>query len=137
MKDLQIARHKFGVHKAGAKVRNIEMNLSFEQWYSWWMNNGIDKNIPNSSLNGDQPCMCRKNDIGPYSLDNIYYATRKQNASDNRKYKKYNSGTSCFKIIKTPDGIFESRKAAAEYYKVKPEAISARVHRNPELYSYI
>lgn len=136
MKDLKVARHRYGVHKAGSKARNIDFNLTFEEWYSWWIENGVDKNIPNSSLSGDQPCMSRNGDTGPYSLDNIYYSTRRENVIYSRKNRYYNNGTSKCKKIKTPLGIFESRKRASEILKVSPGRVSHLVKTKPEEYYY-
>lgn len=39
--------------------------------------------------------------------------------------------------IQTPDGVFESRKAAADFYKIDPTAINRRMKKNPENYYYI
>jgi hypothetical protein len=40
------------------------------------------------------------------------------------------------KQIKTPDGIFESRLAAAKHYKVSAPAIGKRMLQNPSEYYY-
>lgn len=39
--------------------------------------------------------------------------------------------------IQTPDGIFPSRKAAAEFYKIDPTAINRRIKSHPDQYYYI
>lgn len=38
--------------------------------------------------------------------------------------------------IMTPDGEFESRKAAAEFYKIDPTQINARIKKWPDKYYY-
>ena len=130
------AEHKFNIQKAGAKVRNIAWDLTFKEWNTWWLQQGIDKNNPNSSFDGDQPCMCRIGDSGAYSLDNIYCATRRQNAIDNRKNKKYVTRSGHFKKIKTPEGLFKSRQEAADHFGVAAVTISSWVKRYPNNYSY-
>jgi hypothetical protein len=41
------------------------------------------------------------------------------------------------KKIQTPDGIFESRKLAAEFYKIDPSQINSRIKKWPDQYFYI
>lgn len=41
------------------------------------------------------------------------------------------------KPIQTPDGRFDNRKKAAEFYKVKPAAISYRIKTRPKEYFYV
>jgi len=65
--------------KAAAK-RGIPFNLTFEEWYNWYLSHGVDKNIP-QKMNRNAWCMCRKNDEGPYELGNIYLDTNSNNVS--------------------------------------------------------
>ncbi len=65
----------------GCRHRGIGFRLTLEQWYGWWLINGIDKNVKHSH-DGDSLCMCRVKDKGDYSIGNIYCATRKQNTID-------------------------------------------------------
>jgi hypothetical protein len=39
--------------------------------------------------------------------------------------------------IQTPDGVFPSRKAAAEFYKIHPTAVNRRIKSHPDQYYYI
>jgi hypothetical protein len=67
-------------HKFNANKRGIKFNLTFDQWYDWWLNHGIDKNLPTANRNKrDELCMCRNLDSGPYELGNIYCDTRENN----------------------------------------------------------
>lgn len=134
---IKLAKQRFQTHRSNAKtVRKIEFNLTFTEWYDWWLSHGVDKNIDTRS----DLCMCRFNDEGPYALDNIYLGTRSQNIADsfknNRHENKRTDYTGNHKPLKTPDGIFNSRKEAARYYNVSPEALNYRVKTNPN-YSYI
>lgn len=54
--------------------RNIEWDLTFEQWLNWWGEDIIDRGSGKGKLN-----MCRFNDTGPYSLENIYKGTHEDN----------------------------------------------------------
>jgi hypothetical protein len=129
-----------------SKQRNIEFNLTFTEWYNWWLSNGIDKNIEsNHSM-----CMCRKGDVGPYSLDNIYFATRATNTSHARQNKprsqkgelnpmfgrcaEFNTNS---RKIQTPFGTFASLNSAAEFLQISGEGVRGRIKRKPQEYSYI
>jgi len=78
------ARRKYSLHKAQAKYRGIPFLLSFEEWYDWWLQNGVDKQLDTSYKKGDpnRLCMCRFKDQGAYELANIYLATHHQNLLD-------------------------------------------------------
>lgn len=63
--------------KADAKCRGIEFLFTFEEWKSWWLQTG------KWELRGRKAgCfqMCRKNDVGPYSLANVYCDTIEANS---------------------------------------------------------
>jgi hypothetical protein len=68
--------------RAETNKRNISFEITFSEWYYWWLENGVDKNIDSAH----DLCMCRNNDTGPYRLDNIYFATRSQNVKDSLKW---------------------------------------------------
>lgn len=84
------ARLRFARHRAQAKYRNIEFDFDFASWYQWWLDNGIDRNQPDPfdpdrtepERNKMRLCMCRYNDTGPYTRDNVYLATHVQNTRD-------------------------------------------------------
>lgn len=56
--------------------------------------------------------------------------------SEEHKRKLREIGATNRKMISTPDGIFESRDAAAKFYKIKPESMGGRIKRNPDKYRY-
>lgn len=136
------AKNRFQCHRYRAKKRGIGFELTFEQWYQWWLDHGIDKNYPPETHNlGHGPdflCMCRYNDIGPYALNNIYCATDKQNAYD-RNVNKPMLGplNPQAKPIRTPDGMFDTLTEAAKHYNVKVQAIYMRLRRNKKDYQYV
>lgn len=85
---LNLAKWKFAKHRAQSRFRNIEFKFSFEDWYAWWLNHGVDKNINIAWTGPERPCMCRIGDSGPYELNNVYFATNSQNAHDGNKNGK-------------------------------------------------
>lgn len=80
--------------QGSAKKYNIPFNLTFEDYYQLFLDAGVDKNIPQKN-NGQAKCLCRYNDIGPYSVDNCYIATASQNHIDAHENKTFG-----FKISK-------------------------------------
>lgn len=70
---LSLARLKYARHKALAKFRNIAFNFTFEEWYDWWLSNGVDKNVKQQyRTDRDRKCMCRYGDVGAYEASNVY-----------------------------------------------------------------
>jgi hypothetical protein len=84
------ARQRFYDQKGRAGFRNIKWELTFDEWYKWWLDHGIDKDIP-TQHNKNQKCMCRFKDEGPYSLSNIYCGTRSENTRERNKTRPNNS----------------------------------------------
>lgn len=124
------AKQKYRDQRRDAVKRNISFDLTFNDWYHWWLDKGIDKNADtNHSL-----CMCRFNDAGSYSLNNIYLATRSQNTKDAWQHRNHSFK---FKRIQTPAGVFESRKAAAAFYNVDPSYVSKYVKLEGNSFYYI
>lgn len=67
----------YNSQKCAAKKRGIEFLLTFDEWLNWWIQTG------KLELRGKtKGCyqMCRVNDVGPYSLDNIYCDTVEANS---------------------------------------------------------
>jgi hypothetical protein len=63
--------------KADAKRRGIEFLFTFEEWKSWWLETG------KWEMRGKRAgCyqMCRKNDVGPYAVENVYCDTVEANS---------------------------------------------------------
>ena len=77
------ARLKYNRHKNQSKYRGIDFCFSFEQWYDWWLKHGVDKNTDTfSKQDKNRLCMCRYNDEGAYSIDNVFCDTHVKNAQD-------------------------------------------------------
>lgn len=131
---LQYAKYRYREHKKGAGYRNIPFKLTFEEWYSWWLAHGVDRNIPRAN-NGNTLCMCRYNDTGAYELGNIYCASKQQNTQDAHKNNRFIKGHR--KKISTPFGIFESKASAAKALNVHTTTISTRLVKQPNDYFYL
>lgn len=74
------AKVRFGQQMHAAKTRGISWDLTFEQWLEWW---GSDLEKRGSCPESLQ--MCRKGDVGSYSLGNIYKGTRDENFKTGHK----------------------------------------------------
>lgn len=88
---LSLARLKYFRHKAQAKFRSIPFLFDFDEWYAWWLNEGVDKNDPDTTKHSawDRLCMCRYNDQGAYELNNVYCAPSAQNSHDQHRFHDY------------------------------------------------
>ena len=72
---------KYNSQRHAAIRRGISWELTFEDWLKWWKDTG---HYHNRGRKGEEYCMCRNGDEGPYSLSNIYCATNNQNTIDAR-----------------------------------------------------
>lgn len=136
---MTLAKKRYQYQMYAAKKRNISFELTFDEWYNWWLSNGVDKNATPLSINRqqkDELCMCRKDDKGSYTLSNIYCATRSQNTLDGIKAGGIKIPGHNKKIIVTPIGKFESLTAAAKAYNRDVTTIGYRLKRYPKEYYY-
>jgi hypothetical protein len=131
------AKCKYSAHRSSANKRNIPFNLTFDEWYNWWLAHGEDKNLSQPSRNGNTLCMCRKNDIGPYALSNIYCDTIRNNTKTYHQHTTQYTPTHPGKRIKTPLGIFDSALQAALAHGKNANWIAYRLRKHPVDYYYI
>ena len=120
------ARHLYSAQKSTALLRNIPFQLTFEEWYDWWLNNGIDKDQVFGRQTKNTLCMCRYNDQGPYSLSNIYCDTMANNSSDARKFNP-KKGKIPTKRCHTPLGDFDSCISAANALNISASCLDYRL----------
>jgi hypothetical protein len=76
-------RGRYAQHRANAKNRGVEWQLTFEDWWAVWEPHW-DQRGPHA--NG--AIMCRIQEPGPYSPDNVRIGTKSQNTQqwwDNRR----------------------------------------------------
>jgi len=131
------AKGKYQGHQWNAKRRNIVFNMTFDEWYAWWLAQGIDKNISQGPKGPTTLCMCRYNDTGPYQIGNIYCDTISGNVKSQRQNRISNPPKKKGKKIMTPDGLFPTRKDAALFYNIKATSLGDRMKRYPNLYYYL
>lgn len=96
-----LAKKRFSRHRSQAKFRNIDFDFSFEEWYEWWLNHGVDKNVEVKWQGDKRLCMCRYGDKGGYEPSNVYCGTHAENASEahlGRRKKSYRYGEKLFNI---------------------------------------
>jgi hypothetical protein len=63
--------------KSDAKRRGIQFEFTFDEWKTWWLETGKwDKRGRKAGCFQ----MCRTNDVGPYSLTNVYCDTIEANS---------------------------------------------------------
>jgi hypothetical protein len=63
-------------------MRGIDWQLTFEQWFGWWLESG---HYHERGRLKDQYVMARFGDTGPYSLDNIMCIPNKENVYNHVK----------------------------------------------------
>src|SRR5438105_1485912 len=66
-------------HRCNAKVRGVPWEMSLVQWWTVWQQSGLWEK---RGRGGNYYCMCRKGDIGPYAIGNVFIAEFRQNSSD-------------------------------------------------------
>jgi hypothetical protein len=74
--DLKIAKQKYGVQKAKAKMRNVPFLITFEEWCDVWKASG---KWEQRGCGKGKYVMSRKGDQGPYSVNNIIIQTHADN----------------------------------------------------------
>lgn len=87
----RLAIWKYQKHKAQSKFRKIDFNLTFDEWYNWWLSHGVDKRLDIKWPPKARPCMCRIGDAGAYELGNIYFDTHNKNVKHLHENGKNNS----------------------------------------------
>jgi len=71
-------RNKYHAQKCGARIRGIDFNLTFDQWWDWWQQT---RKYPQRGKGKGKYVMARFGDIGPYELGNIYCCTHGENVT--------------------------------------------------------
>jgi len=77
-----LTKGHFGYQRRSAKQRNIDFELTYEEWLEIWMSSGF------AHLRGKGTgtyCMARHNDIGPYAVGNVSIISFEQNVIDGNK----------------------------------------------------
>jgi len=84
--EIEDAYKKWGLQRGQAIYkRNIEWDLTFDQWITWWLNTG---HFSERGVGKGKYCMSRIGDKGGYTLDNIFCQTFVQNFLDGTRGKQ-------------------------------------------------
>lgn len=105
IRDLKRPTRAFSQQRQNAATRGIGWELKLWEWWSIWQQSGKWT----QRGRGQGYMMCRKGDIGPYAIDNVFIATGCENSSEQkrkksglprgvRKNKKY-AGYTAFRMI--------------------------------------
>jgi hypothetical protein len=73
---------KFHGQRNNAERRGIEFKFTFNQWIKWWTFHLGPNWLSKRGRNGNQYCMARKGDKGPYAWRNVQCITHSQNMTE-------------------------------------------------------
>ena len=82
---IKLAKRRFNDQRHSSRSRldankqPIEWQLTFEQWYEIWLASGV---YDQRGRGKGKYCMSRKNDIGPYSVDNVEIKLHTENQKE-------------------------------------------------------
>ena len=114
----------YWTQKHHAKDRGIEWQFTYDTWVEWW-----GEDITRRGTRKGQLVMARYNDTGPYHPDNCIKLPMEENIREGQR-----GNLNRARLIKTPKGVFISRKKAAEAYGVNVCTISKRGLKQPDSY---
>ena len=125
------AKSRFNDQKQSAKIRGIPFYFTFEEWDQWWLNQGIDRNIPQGK-DSNCLCMCRYNDQGAYEPSNVYVDTNSNNVKLRNKLFWSKRG-----LLHTPFGKFESISEACLILKMSRRQLQYRLKTKPQDFFFL
>jgi hypothetical protein len=73
---LRDAKQKFRDNRDRALRLGNDWTLTFEQWYNWWLEQGVDKNLSGEKYSKHSLILVRIDLTKPYAIDNITAMTR-------------------------------------------------------------
>lgn len=128
----KLMRRKFLVQKnKGAKGERFPMELTFEQWAAIWWTSG---NWHLRGCSNEKPYqMCRKDDLGNYSMGNVRIDTKNGNWVDSKQKTIQSVVTANSKPIIGSDRNtmvevrYSSAREASRMLSINPSHISACV----------
>jgi hypothetical protein len=118
------------------RMQGEEFLITFEQWYAWWQDQGIDKNYAIDSMQPrpagpNRGCMARRNPLKPWTIRNIVCRDKPGHTGNPAPVGVRNARS---RGLLTPDGEFESISAAARHYGITCQSMVDRQRRHPDLY---
>jgi hypothetical protein len=84
--EIKLAKSKWFAQRQSARRRGIEFDFPFELWLQFWLDSGHWNN--RGVKKADQYVMSRKNDSGPYRIDNVIIKTNKENVLEGNVGRK-------------------------------------------------
>lgn len=79
-------KHAYNIQKWHAvNRRSLDWQLSYDEWLKIWQDSG---HLHERGKGIGCYNMCRVNDIGPYSVDNVFIGKHEDNANHNNHAKK-------------------------------------------------
>jgi hypothetical protein len=108
--------------KNNAGQRGIGFDLTLWQWWTIWQQSGHW----DQRGRGQGYCMCRKGDVGPYAVDNVFIALAAENSREGSMYKRKDP-TLPIGVTRTASGKFHAKR----HLHGKP--LNLGVHATPEL----
>lgn len=85
MFDDRLGKRKYHAHKGVAKQRKIDFDISYEDWKHIWIQSGKWEKRGNKK---GQFVMSRYNDLGSYTVQNVYIQSFEDNVRESFKGKK-------------------------------------------------
>lgn len=139
---MQTKHEQFLTQRQNAKKRNIDWQLTEQEWIDWWEATG---HFHERGRGKGKWIMARFNDTGPYSLTNIFCHQHGSNVSDGQKGKpkskehkeKLRDNLNNIRVkkkITTPFGEFESTYAAGRHFGITGEAVMWRLKQTTGQY---
>jgi hypothetical protein len=138
---MQTKHEQFLTQRQNAKKRNIDWQLTEQEWIDWWEASG---HFHERGRGKGKWLMARFNDSGPYSLTNIFCHQHGGNVSDaqtgkpksieQRAKMSAKGGIHSRKKITTPLGDFESTYAAGRHFGITGEAVMWRLKQTTGQY---
>ena len=101
MNNLTDIKNKYHSQKARAKIRGIPFEMTFEEWWDIWQKSG---KWEQRGKRADSYQMARYNDVGPYSVNNVYITKMKKNISFANNKKKHPKFKGVIKGTSIKDG---------------------------------
>ena len=96
---LTIAKKKYiqALHRQTKRMGRV-FELTFEEWYNWWLKQGVDKNIESGPVSKSFLCMVLLDETKPVTLDNIQAATHGSNTIGKPSRSAGKTRPNCWKI---------------------------------------
>ena len=104
-----------------ARDRNIEFNMSYDEWLEMWLVSG---NWANRGKKSGQYVMCRYGDVGPYSVRNCYIGTVEQNGRDRWEGREKITNQKALEIYDLYTNTEMTQAEIGKLYNINPSYVS-------------